>query len=97
MLTFIRAFLSTDGIKCKVLIFRGKNRVSSYLNLWFFEGNLRKYHGFLCNNIYSQAALTFLADSSMAGLGSQKGLRLDSTAITLADNSVILTSPASIC
>jgi hypothetical protein len=61
------AFLSIDGIKHNTWVFRGKNRFSHFSHLWLFEGNLRKYFC-MCNHIYSQAALAFLAHSSMVGL-----------------------------
>jgi hypothetical protein len=44
----IAAFLSTDGIKCDIHVFRAKNRLSHYPYLWSFEGYLRKYCGLFC-------------------------------------------------
>lgn len=56
-------FLSIDGIRCGILIFRGNNTFTP-----LFEGNPRKYCGvFVCSCIYPQAALAFVADSSMVG------------------------------
>jgi hypothetical protein len=46
-------------------MFRRKNMLS-----WLVEGNLRKYGGSF--GIYPRAALVFLADSSVVGLGNQR-------------------------
>jgi hypothetical protein len=62
------AFLSIDGIEHNTWVFRGKNRFSHFSHLWLFEGNLKKYIFFMCNYIYSQAALAFLAHSPKVGL-----------------------------
>jgi hypothetical protein len=56
-------------------MFRRKNRLPVKIFLLSFEGNLRKVIWvILCNSIYFQAALAFLAGNSiMSGLGSQTG------------------------
>jgi hypothetical protein len=49
-----------------MLRFRGKNKLSSYLYLALFEGNLRKYYGVSCATAFE----VFLTSSSVVGLGS---------------------------
>jgi hypothetical protein len=39
-------FLSVGGIKCDMLIFRGKNRLSQYWYLWLVRDNLENYFQF---------------------------------------------------
>jgi hypothetical protein len=47
------AFLSVNGIKCDILMLRGKNRLSHYLRLWSFEGSLWKYCGYFCTTAFT--------------------------------------------
>jgi hypothetical protein len=49
-----------------MLRFGGKNKLSSYLYLGLFEGNLRKYYG----SFHATAFKVFLANSSVVGCGS---------------------------
>jgi hypothetical protein len=53
-------------------MFGGKNKLSCYLHLWSFEGNLQKYCGFVFIGIINQEALAFLAGISVVGLSKQK-------------------------
>jgi hypothetical protein len=64
-------FLSTDGIECDLPIFRRTNGLSCEIFLLLFESHLSKVLCFLYNRIYPQAALVFIASSSVSRLGSQ--------------------------
>lgn len=60
------------GIMCNIPVCRGKNWLSHDINLLNFEVNLRiLLWDFLCNYIYPQTAVTFLAGSCVAKLGMQ--------------------------
>jgi hypothetical protein len=53
-------------------IFRVWNRLSHCFHLWSFEGRSEVLWAALCIGIYIQAALMFLAVTSMVGLGNQR-------------------------
>jgi hypothetical protein len=69
--SFSMAFLSVDGIRCDVMMFRSCNKPSHCHHVWSLKGNLRKYCQFFCAScIYSWAASAFVVDSSRTGLDS---------------------------
>jgi hypothetical protein len=68
-LAHILAFLSIDGIKCVMLMFRGRTELSHEIFL-LFEGHLKKVlYGYLCHCIYPKAALEFLTGIFIARVG----------------------------
>jgi hypothetical protein len=68
-----RAYMSIDGIRWDVPVFRGKNRLLLEIYRLLFEGHLRKVSWLLlCECINPQEILQFVADSSVMGLDSQR-------------------------
>jgi hypothetical protein len=64
---------SLDGIKCDMPMSGEKKGLSNEINVFMFEGHLRKgLCGFLCNYIYPQVALALLAGNSVVGLDHQR-------------------------
>jgi hypothetical protein len=69
--SFSTAFLSIDGNGCYIPVFREKKRLSYYLCVWLFPGNLGKCCGILYAVAFTLSALQFLAVSFVARRGSQ--------------------------
>jgi hypothetical protein len=53
------ACLSTGGMKCDILMFRGKNRLSQDLHLMFSVGHMKKYCGFSYATAFTSRQLQF--------------------------------------